>query len=554
VIAALGQSVARTGLGARGWYGWWDAIVVATADPYIVQFSEPLPGGASAKAGIRKGDRVDLRTIDFETRVRVLWQPLATRPVLVPVQRDGHTMVMSVVGSTVWDGVAPRRVLQLLGAAPAVGFLVCSLLIIIWRSRTFEGRSLAAYLSCVVIALMLRPSGFVVPDASLNVLLNFISASLAALAMVILIRLSARFGARSAWRNFIEWIAYTAVAFALAGPVAQCIGIITLWFDPVPLVMGSSWTAVRIIATVAVGITAVAAVVASPRSEKPRAGWLLLPLPLALSMNTLLDATIGVASWAQLYGILVTADAISLVSAALVTYAILKRRVLDVGFFLSRSIAVAIMSLTVVVAFILLEWFLGSVVTDVSHAAGIAANAALALALGLSMRFIHQRVDALVDAVMFRKRHENVRALSDFAKEAAFVTDPDVLVELAIDKVRKHTDAKSAGLFFRENGCYRAARSFHEVHVAISENDPAVLALKTWHRPLDPHAYDTALTGDLALPMVARGQLLGLLLCGERTSSEAYASDEIDALAQFAQGIGSAYDYFSYATSRRSGE
>jgi K+-sensing histidine kinase KdpD len=261
-------------------------------------------------------------------------------------------------------------------------------------------------------------------------------------------------------------------------------------------------------------------------------------------MNSLLG--VGVQSWTWLLSIVICGSTISLASAALVTYALLKRRVLDAGFVLSRSIVVAILSLTVVAAFILLEWFLGSVVSDVSHATGVAANAALALVLGLSMRFIHRRVDAFVDAVMFRKRHQNTRALTDFSKEAAFVTDPEVLADLAIEKVRKHTDARSAGLFFRENGRYRAARSFNEVPAAVSENDPAILALKTWHRPLDPHSYDTALTGDLALPIVARGQLLGLLLCGERTGSEVYAPDEINALAQFAQGVGSAFDYFTY--------
>jgi GAF domain-containing protein len=76
----------------------------------------------------------------------------------------------------------------------------------------------------------------------------------------------------------------------------------------------------------------------------------------------------------------------------------------------------------------------------------------------------------------------------------------------------------------------------------VDANDAAVLALQTWHKPLDPHAYDSALQGDLALPMVGRGQLLGLLLCGERAGGEAYAPVEIDALAQFAQGVGSAFD------------
>jgi GAF domain-containing protein len=233
---------------------------------------------------------------------------------------------------------------------------------------------------------------------------------------------------------------------------------------------------------------------------------------------------------------------LSFTGAALVTFALLNRRVLDVGFVLSRSIVVAVLSLIVVAAFILLEWILGSVVANVSHATGVAANAALALVLGLSIRLIHQRVDDLVDSVMFRKRHEDARALREFSKEAAFVTERDALVELAIDKLRRHTDARSGGVFFRQNGTYRAVRHFNEVVTVVGENDAAVLALKTWHKPLDPHAYDSALKGDLALPMVARGQLLGLLLCGERSGGEAYAPDEVDALAQFTQGLGSAYD------------
>ena len=208
---------------------------------------------------------------------------------------------------------------------------------------------------------------------------------------------------------------------------------------------------------------------------------------------------------------------------------------------------VAVLSLVVVAAFILLEWILGSVVANVSHATGVAANAALALVLGLSIRMMHQRVDDLVDSVMFRKRHEDTRALREFAKEAAFVSDRDALVDIAIDKLRRHTDARSAGLFLRENETYRAIRQFGEGVAVVGENDAAVLALKTWHKPLDPHAYETALKGDLALPMVARGEVLGFVVCGERAGGEAYAPDEVDALAQFAQGLGTAFDGLSDA-------
>jgi hypothetical protein len=542
-IASIGQPLDHTGLGERAWYGWWDSIVVATDQPYVVRFTGTRAGGASDAGGVLDGDRVDLRAQDLDSRVRVIWQPLASRPTVFSVHRRDQALILRVTGSDIWDAAWTRRMLFVLGHAPVVGFLACALLVILRRSRTFQGRAIAVYLLCVVIARMLVPTALVVPDAGVNLIFAFISDLLSFASMVLLIWLSSTFGTRSAWRQTVEWIAYIASAIVFAGAAAGCIGIWSMSFDPLPFVLGGFWAALRIGAVLGVGITAVAAVVASTPPERPRAGWLLLPLPLALALNALL--AVGVQSWELVFGISVAASAISLLSAALVTYALLKRRVLDAGFVLSRSIVVAILSLTVVAAFILLEWFLGSVLSGASRATGIVANAGLALLLGLSMRFIHQRVDDFVDAVMFRKRHENTRALSDFSKEAAFVTDADVLADLAIDKLRRHTDARSAALFFRENGCYRVTRSFNEVLQAVSENDPAILALKTWHRPLDPHSYDSLLKGDLALPMVARGQLLGVLLCGERTGSEIYASDEVEALTQFAQGVGSAFDHFT---------
>jgi hypothetical protein len=40
--------------------------------------------------------------------------------------------------------------------------------------------------------------------------------------------------------------------------------------------------------------------------------------------------------------------------------------------------------------------------------------------------------------------------------------------------------------------------------------------------------------------MVARGELVGVLVCGAKQDNEVYAPDESDALREVAQGIGSA--------------
>lgn len=186
---------------------------------------------------------------------------------------------------------------------------------------------------------------------------------------------------------------------------------------------------------------------------------------------------------------------VMLSGALTVTYALLKRRVLDFEFVLGRTLVVATVSLIV------------------------------------------------VDAVLFRKRHEDERALKDFATEAQYVTEPVALLDRTIKMVRLHTDARSAAILTNVNGSYVVERSFGDgITHAVPENDPTILALKAWHKPIDPHRYDTGLRGALALPMISRSRLTGILLLGERAGGEAYAPDEVEALSQFARGVGSSLD------------
>jgi GAF domain-containing protein len=191
------------------------------------------------------------------------------------------------------------------------------------------------------------------------------------------------------------------------------------------------------------------------------------------------------------------------------------------------------------------------VVTGASHTTGLAANAGLALVLGLSMSFIHKRIDRFVDLAFFRKRYDDERALRDFSKEAAFVTQRGDLLDSTIENIRRHTDASSGAILLDGQGAFYAARWFGDGPPPASENDPLILALKARHVPLDPHRYATALRGDLAVPMLARGRLLGVLLLGVRASGEAYVADEIDAAREVGHGVGSALDALDHTAGER---
>ena len=79
LFAVLSEFGDLTGVGGNPWYGFWDDTFASTSQPYVVSIFQPRPGGATDQAGLRDGDRVDLREQSLDSRVAVLWQLVASR-------------------------------------------------------------------------------------------------------------------------------------------------------------------------------------------------------------------------------------------------------------------------------------------------------------------------------------------------------------------------------------------------------------------------------------------------------------------------------------------
>jgi hypothetical protein len=160
-------------------------------------------------------------------------------------------------------------------------------------------------------------------------------------------------------------------------------------------------------------------------------------------------------------------------------------------------------------------------------------SAAIALALGLSLHQIHRRVDRVIDSVFFRQRHQDELALQRFARDVAFITDRDVVLERARETLQEHAHAATVE-FALDEGRGRYGN--------VGENDPALVALRASHDVVDLHVVRTALAGEFAFPMIARGKLVGALVLGAKWSGEPYAPDESLAIAQLAHGVGVTLD------------
>jgi hypothetical protein len=529
---------------SRPFYGYWDAVPALSGQPFVVQITGATPGGAMANAGIHDGDRIDLRELGRYDRVALLYQPTTTKPPLLIVKEANRNVAVRVHPSTNTQGpnIAWKLWLVFISNVAVYLLMACALILVLRRWSHAQGRYLCAILLAFSLNCGLNYGNTVYRSGVVYALALFIGMSSYCLTAFFPIAMAARFGTASRFRLAALIVAVGFVLLAFAGYLCGTIGLLTLAVDPLPFVLGN-WRFVYIAMFVASAFYACVVTASAPRQERARTGWLLLPLPFALIIFSVFQGlTLSEPSWVGYMVCWLVAWCAMIAGAVAITYALLIRRVLDVQFIIGRTLVVGGVSAIVVVSFVLLEWLLGTALAHASHATGLAANAGLALILGLSMSFIHKRVDTFVDFAFFHRRHENEQSLRAFAKEAGFVTRRDALLDRTIEIVRAHTDAVSAAILLDGEGVYRAIRWFDDAPEAVDENDPVILALKAKHTPVDPHAYASGIRGDVALPMLARGRLLGVLLCGQRVSGEAYAPDEVDALAELAHGVGSALD------------
>jgi hypothetical protein len=533
--------------GAPPWYGVMGAYVSGSSQPWHVSFRGIDPGGPADRAGIREGDSIDVREQSALVRLSLLGQPLAGRP--IPFQVNG-------------GGVTARRVLepgffslsrfwQYVVWEFASLWLLLFAVLIAWRRPYVDNNLLlATLLAAIAVGISSAPLLFAWPWPWPYVALSLIGqaepisiALWAALASAFARPLSPlrRLALASCYATVAIWIVFGNGTPDRAPGLAPLLAMLTLWFDPT-FFIGSAWF-ITSFAAILMGVAcSVLAVFATRGVERQRAGWLLVPCTILFCVAVTGLLGFHFFSYSNQLVAGYANSVATIVTPLVLTYVALNRRLIDVGFILNRTVVFAIVSSIVIGVFVLVEWAAGAWLVSASHVTSVVVGMAVALVLGLSMRYIHRYVDRFVDSILFRKRHEDETALRRFAHEASYINDRAALLERALKTVREHTTAESSDIVLR-NGSAEYLSVSDPKGAEISENDPAIVALRAWSKPVDLHDVSgSRLQGELAFPMASRGRLVGALVCGPKRDGEAYAPDETEALAVFAHGVGGALD------------
>ncbi len=476
-----------------------------------IQIQTVERGGSADAAGLRPGDRIDLAPLSVRDRIRLLYQRHAGDDIPVTVWR-GERQIHATIQAERLAGV---RFDYWLGIAGSV-FLLAFALIIGWRSDRRATRLLSLVLLATVVATALDVVNFSKGGPGIELAGWVLAALVAPIAPLLLTLYANLFGAPSRARTGFTFLQYALAILSAIANLAPVVAIVSLTIAPTSAYALSFINPTLDLQFVCAFVSAILAVVASRGDARQRILWATIASAPFIFAN-IFTGLPGVPDWIGNVALLIWPIGL--------TYAALRGKLLDVAFAINRAAVFAIVSAIVLVLFVAFEWVLAEWFAPVGHETDLILSLGFALVLGISMRFIHHRVDHLIDKVLFRKRNADIAALQTFAQEAPFVTNREVLIARTAAIVTAHTNATVASLVL-DGG-------------ALSD-DPAMVALRARRVPVDPQELGSAFDGVLALPMFAGATFFGALVCGAKMHGEAYAPDEIVALQAVARGDGEA--------------
>lgn len=490
------------------------------------------PGSPAAKAGLRPGESIDIQRT-LAARVMVVAPRPGDRLIVHLNRPDGPLVALTATASP----PAPIGLLVIVTLTRFAFLLIAG--IVAWRrGNDPAARALALFLAAYGAGIGIDLH--VVPDPNLRFVPFVLVESLFALGAASALAFACSFpppppaGVRERLARATPAIgaigvllafAYLFSAFIFGNPGIARLLLITyvVWYAAVLLV-------------------ALGAFIASYRTasgaERVRMWWILMTFGIGFSgvIVILISSAVGFSQqWAGYFGFTTLFIPVGL------GYTILRHRILDIGFVVNRAVVYTGVSFVVVGLFITFEWLLGHLV-DRGSSTSVTLQLGGALVLGLSVRYIHNRVDRYVDDVFFRERHAAEAAVRRFAREAPLITTPGELVRKTVEIAQSRMRLSACAFYARQGDSYVAMHSTFAGATAVDENDYAILEMRTWHTAVDPHDRNSALAGELAFPMMVRGELTGFLLCGEKETREAFAPDERDALGVLARDAGIALD------------
>lgn len=218
-----------------------------------------------------------------------------------------------------------------------------------------------------------------------------------------------------------------------------------------------------------------------------------------------------------------------------VAYAILKHHIIDVNVAISRATAYTALSVTIVGAFALVDFFFTSVLAEKN--AGIIAEIAVALVLGFSINTMHARIDSFVDSILFRARHVALGYVEKLAHAMSYAHSRENASSMLVDEPVRAFQLTGAKLYSvgdaPANGMATLAASLEAQRECVRLSDGQ------W----DLHAFfHEAWLPAAVIPIFSHSTLDAAVFYGFHRNGTTLDREEIERLQELASAAGAAFD------------
>ncbi len=278
--------------------------------------------------------------------------------------------------------------------------------------------------------------------------------------------------------------------------------------------------------------------------ETRRRYALLIVATLAVLISQLMDALTTTlhfpdGPWFFIYRI-GNAILTGIVASGLYVYAILRQKVFDLGFAVSRTLVYGVVSAVLLAGFGLVEWAADHFLPVGGREKNALIDAVVALTIFLTFHRLRAGAERLIEALFFRDWREKEAALQAFLGEAPYFVTPGALTRAAVRVIGHYADGAATAIYLRdETGSFGLAEGrLAGLGARIDADDQTLVALRARRRTLADEAITTLPGAALVLPMLNRAEVTGVILVGEKPTGLGFRPDEIALLSRAAHEIG----------------
>ena len=255
----------------------------------------------------------------------------------------------------------------------------------------------------------------------------------------------------------------------------------------------------------------------------------------------------------------------NLINAALIGYAVIRFRLLDIRVFLTRSLVYSLLTGLLVAVYVGLIIVLESLLKNTLGFTSTIAEIFAVLVLALVFLPVRNRVQLLIDKLFFRDKHDYQRVIEQFSRAVNTIRNSDELLNLVCGTVNDAVRANKVFVLLqdqpsgnyrvwqhsdRKDSSYPIIEMSHNDQLvewlirsrqpAIQEElkaDPALMNLVSGHSDI----FEIA-EAHVLVPILLPDRLMGILCLGSKRSGAMYNEDDVRFLTTLINQTATALD------------